>query len=141
MIKKENKKLVIDLGLGLVLSIVMPLSGALLSGHFTWESFLQGFVVAFVAGYTVIELTPVLRWSDEWTKGIGNRAFRYIAKNMIIAVLTGLLIGSISVFVERGFAAFPGFFFRLPIMAVVVFVTFSIWPPILFALVDRFSEE
>ncbi|CAM2790476.1 Uncharacterised protein [Streptococcus acidominimus] len=40
MIKKENKKLVIDLGLGLVLSIVMPLSGALLSGHFTWESFL-----------------------------------------------------------------------------------------------------
>ncbi len=131
----------ITLGLGLVLSIVMPLSGALLSGHFTWESFLQGFVVAFVAGYTVIELTPVLRWSDEWTKGIGDSAFRYIAKNMIIAVLTVLLIGGISVFVERGFVAFPGFFFRLPIMAVVVFVTFSIWPPILFDLVDRFSEK
>ncbi|TCD46441.1 hypothetical protein D3X11_03275 [Streptococcus sp. X16XC17] len=68
MIKKEHKKLIIDIGLGLVLSIVMPLT-ALLS---TWEAFLQGFVVAFVAGYTVVEMTPVLRWSDQWSAPISG---------------------------------------------------------------------
>ncbi|WP_152907864.1 hypothetical protein [Streptococcus sp. X13SY08] len=60
---------------------------------------------------------------------------------MIIALITGLFTGGISVFVEHGFAAFSGFFFNYPKMVVVVFLTFSIWPPILVNWVNKHTES
>jgi hypothetical protein len=140
MIKKKYKKLVIDIGLGTVLSTVMPLVALLSAGHFAWEAFFQGFLVAFTTGFTIIEMMPVLHWSEKYSASISNRAIQYVVKNIITALFIALFVGGISVFVEHGFAAFPGFFASYPKMVFVIFVIFFIWPPILVNWVEKYTE-
>lgn len=141
MIKQKYKKILADIGIGTALATVIPLYMLISSSQLTWDTFLKEFLLAFIAGYTVIELLPVLSISEKVARKISHATFNTIVKNAVIAMLLSLCVGSISTIVKHGVAELPNSFSHYPQIVLITFLIFSFWIPILLRLIEKYSEK